>query len=85
MLEYGAKIHYFLTLVCVEALRQFDTLSAEVGSATPENLISIILGFCTYFFPINVLSNQKHVISHKISRPCGLKLRRYAPNLIGLK
>ena len=33
-----------------EALRQFDTLSAEVGKNRPEKLRSIILGLGTYFF-----------------------------------
>ena len=43
-LASGTNIQYIRTLVCEEALRQFDTLSAEVGSTTPENLTSIILG-----------------------------------------
>ena len=42
-LHYGAKIQYLHTLVHGEVLRQFDTLSAEVGSATSEKLTSIIL------------------------------------------
>ena len=37
-------------------LRQFGTLSAEVGSTTSENLKSIILGLGTYVFPYNALS-----------------------------
>ena len=47
-LKYGAKIQYLRTLLCGEALRQFDTLSAEVGSAAPEKLTSIILGLGAY-------------------------------------
>ena len=43
MLNSGAKIQYLHTLVHGEVLRQFDTLSAEVGSATSEKLTSIIL------------------------------------------
>ena len=39
-----------------EALIQIDTLSAEVGSTTPEKLKSIILGLGTYFPPVNEFS-----------------------------
>ena len=34
-LKYGANIQYLHTLVRGEALRQFDTFSAEVGSDIP--------------------------------------------------
>ena len=40
----GSNIKYLRTLVREEALQQFDKLSIEVGSTTPENLTSIILG-----------------------------------------
>ena len=46
----GANIQYIRTLLRGEALRQFDTLSADVGSDTPEKCMSIILGLGTYFF-----------------------------------
>ena len=39
-------------------LRQFDTLYAEVGNMTSEKLNAIILGFVTYFFPVNVMSKK---------------------------
>ena len=39
-----ANIQYFRILVCGEALGQFDTLSAEVGGMTTENLNSSIMG-----------------------------------------
>ena len=47
MLKYGANIQQLCMMVCGEALRQFEKLSAEVGSATPEKLTSIILGLGT--------------------------------------
>ena len=50
MLTSGVKIQYLCTLVCGEALHQFDTFYYEVGSDTPENLTSIILGLGAYFF-----------------------------------
>ena len=43
-IKYCARIQYVCTLVRGEALCYFDTLSAEVGIANPENLTSIILG-----------------------------------------
>ena len=39
------NIQYLCMLINEEDLCQFDTLSAEVGSNTTENLKSIILGF----------------------------------------
>ena len=35
MLKSGAKIQYLCTLIRGEVLRQFDRVSAEVGSVTP--------------------------------------------------
>ena len=58
----GANIKHLCKLVRGEALRQFDTLSAEVGSTTPENLTPIILGLGTYFLPVNVLSRKKRAM-----------------------
>ena len=56
MLKYGANIQQLCMMVCGEALRQFEKLSAEVGSATPEKLTSIILGLGTQFSPVSVMS-----------------------------
>ena len=44
----GANNQYLHMLVRREVLLQFDTFSAEIGSDTPENFISIILGLVTY-------------------------------------
>ena len=55
MLVTSENIKYFHTLVHGKALHKFYTLSDEVGSATSENLKSIILGSSTYIFPINVI------------------------------
>ena len=49
-LKSGAENQYILMMLRGESLRQFDTLSAELGSKTPEQLMSIILGLGTYFF-----------------------------------
>ena len=82
-LNSGANIQCFCTLVRGEELRQFYTFSDEVGSATPENLTSIILGFGTYLFPVNTLSNKKCTMIHSMRKSHGLKVRRYAALLIG--
>ena len=50
-LKSGTNIQYLRTIVHVEALSQFDTLSTEVGSATPENLKYIIFGLGNVYFP----------------------------------
>ena len=43
----GSEIQYLCTLVRGEVLHQYDMLSAEVGSDTRKNLMSIILGLGT--------------------------------------
>ena len=47
MLKVVTNIQYLRTMVHEEALRQYDTLPAEVGSATPEKLTYVILGLGT--------------------------------------
>ena len=42
MLEAGDKVQYLCTLVCVEGLRQFDQLSADLESTQPLNNKDII-------------------------------------------
>ena len=68
-INYDANIQYLLTLVRGKALRQFETLSAEIGSSTPENLTSIILGLGAYFFPVNDIPKQNHTKHHGMRRP----------------
>ena len=46
--------------------------------------MSIILGLVTYFFPVNDLQNKNLAMCHENSKPCGLKVRRYASCLIEL-
>ena len=48
-LNSGANIQYLRTLVRGWALIRFGTFYAEVGSATPEHLSSIILGLGAHF------------------------------------
>ena len=44
MMETAAKIKYLRTLVCGEALHQFDSFSADVGSTETLNMEYIIKG-----------------------------------------
>ena len=74
-LKSGAKIQYLCTLVPGEALRQFDTFFAEIGSANPENLTSIILGLYMYFFPVNALSKKNCAVRRVIRKSRGLKAK----------
>ena len=57
-LEAGAKYQYLSTLIRGEALRQFDSLSADVEIAETLNVDYIIKGLAQYFFPVNFLSKR---------------------------
>ena len=69
-----ANIQYLCMLVRGESLRQFDTLSAEVVSSTPENLRCIILGLGN-FFNVNAFPKKKCAMRLRMSNPCSLKVR----------
>ena len=49
-LTTGAKMKYIYTLVCREALRQFDSLSADMEGMNLINVKTIILGLALYYF-----------------------------------
>ena len=59
-----ANIQNLRTLLHVEASRQLGTFSVEVGSTTTTHLKRIILGFGTYFPPINAFSKQNCAMRH---------------------
>ena len=77
-------LNTFVRLVRGEALGQFDTLSAEVWSTAPENLMSIILGLGKYFPPVNAPSKQKCAMRRRIRITRALKGRWYDARLINL-
>ena len=72
MLVTGAKIQYFCTIVRVEELRQFYSLSADVEGANPLNVEDILLELALYVFPVNSLSKQKRVVRCRMRKPRGL-------------
>ena len=84
MLVANSKIQYHCTLVCGEALGQFDMSYAEVGSTTSENLNKIILGLGAYYLPVNALSKQKCVMRPIMRKLHALKVRGYASCMIYL-
>ena len=53
--------------------------------ANPLTVKPIILGLALYYFPVNSLTKKKRSIDCVIRKPRGLKVRRYASSLIGLK
>ena len=54
-LEAGAKYQYLRTLVCGEALRQFDLFSDDIEGTETLNVDYIIKGLAHYFPSINLL------------------------------
>ena len=66
MLEAGAKYQYLCTIVCGEALRQFDSLSADVEGTETLNVDYIIRGLAQYFPPVNSLSKQKREMRRRV-------------------
>ena len=62
MLEMDVKIQYLSTLVCGEVLRQFDLLSTDMENIETLNVDYGIKGLALYFFPVNLLSNQKRMM-----------------------
>ena len=51
-LEAGAKVQYLRTIVRGKALRQFDSLSDDLGSMQTLKVDDIIKGLAYYFTPI---------------------------------
>ena len=54
-METGAKVEYLITLICVEALRQCDSLSADVEITDPLTMEYFIMGLALYFPPVYLL------------------------------
>ena len=83
-LAMGVKIQYICTLVRLEALHQFDLLSADVEGTNPLTTKNIILGLASYFFPVNSLSKKNRAMRHGTRNPRGLKVIQYSARLIDL-
>ena len=81
-LEAGAKFQYLCTLVCGEALLQFDLLSDCVEGTEILDVYYIIRFLAQYFLPVNFLSKQKHAMRCRMKRLRSITIRRYAECLI---
>ena len=57
-LEAGEKFQYLRNLVRREALRQFDSLSADVESTETLNVDYIIMSLAQYSPPVNLWQNR---------------------------
>ena len=56
-LDTEGKVQYICTIVCGEALRQFDLLSTDVkNTETPLDVDYLLKGLAWYFPPVNSLS-----------------------------
>ena len=74
-LETVAKIQYLCTLVHGKALRQFDSLSADVEVANTLNVETIILGLALYFSTVNLLSKKKRAMRCRMKKTRGLRVK----------
>ena len=83
-LGIDAKVQYIFTVVCVEVLRQFDLMSADVEGKNPLTVETIILELCVYFFPVNLISKQKCAMRCVMRKPCVLKVRQYADHFFDI-
>ena len=69
MLATGDKIQYLCTLVHVELLHQFDSMSTDVEGTNPLTVETIILGLGVYLFPVNSLLKKNHRMCRGMRKP----------------
>ena len=74
MLAASAKIQYLATLLCGKFLHQLDIFSVEVVSTITTHLNRVVLVLGTYYFPVNVLSNQKRAMRRRMRNSRELKV-----------
>ena len=65
-------------------MHQSYFMSSEVEITNPLTVEAFILGFGSYFFPVNSLSKKKRVMRRGMKNPNGFKVRSYADHLIDL-
>ena len=81
MLAASAKIQYLATLLCGKFLHQLDIFSVEVVSTITTHLNRVVLVLGTYYFPVNVLSNQKRAMRRRMRNSRELKVIWYAAHM----
>ena len=83
-LKVGTKYQYLCTLVCRDALLQFDLLHADVEVTQTLNIDYIIKGLSQYFTPCKFAIKTKASHAPWKKKPRALTVRRYAARQIGL-
>ena len=78
-----SNIQILCTILHVEASHQLGTFSIEVGSTTTTHLKRIILGFGTYFPPVNVLP-KKCAMCRRMKNTRALKIICYSARMIDI-
>ena len=79
-----SKTIYLLTIPRGEALREFDKLSSQNTGTNSTHLKFIQEGLLGYSFPINALSNQKHVMRRDMCKPWDIPFKRFSDLLMEL-
>ena len=80
----AGKIHYLLTLLRRESLREFDKLSSQNAGTNVAHLKFIQEGLLSYFFLINAVSKQKRAMRRTMCKPRDLPFKRFAVHLTKL-
>ena len=57
-IKANVKLQYLRTLLCGEALPQFDILCDQVRIMIMAHFNQVIFGLGTYFYPVNSLSKK---------------------------
>ena len=78
------KINYLCTILRGEALWEFDKLSSQNTGTNSTHLKFIQEGLLGYSFPINALSNQKHVMRRDMCKPWDIPFKRFSDLLMEL-
>ena len=79
------KNQFLRTMLCWEALREFNVITSQVGSTTNGYLKLIKEGFLSYFSTINVLNNQKCAMRPAMRKPWDLQINIFVAGLTELK
>ena len=75
------KISYIRTLVCGEALQEFDELASQNAGTDNSHLKFIQEGSLGYFPLINTLYKKKRVIRRAMRKPQDIPFKRFAARL----
>ena len=74
-------INYLRTMLCGQALREFDKIQSQYGGATNNYLNIIQEVLLEYFFTISVLSKQKRSMRGAMHKPRSMTFKRFVARL----